>query len=346
MFSPRLLVILVAAVCPAFADKPLNEIAEKEAGKLPKGGLVTGESIAGVTRFEGVGKLEPDGIAPEKRVFEIGSITKVFTGLLLADAVEAKKVRLDSTLKELLGDEVTFADPDVAAITLVQLSTHTSGLPRLPDNMGWFIGLSNDPYKKYDRKDALKFLAKAELDHAPPFPASYSNYGVGLLGELLSGIQQKSYADLVAEKITGPLGMKDTVVVLDKDQVFGTVTAGKQANLVLLDANPVDSLENFTKIYRVINRGIVFNPDSLVAETPAALAQRQLNAYNMRNIEAFLEPYAEDVEIYTYPNTLLGKGKDVMRKNYAAMFESTPNLHCEVLGRIVQGNVVIDKERV
>jgi D-alanyl-D-alanine-carboxypeptidase/D-alanyl-D-alanine-endopeptidase len=218
MLPSRLLVVLVAAVCPAFSGQPLHEIAEKAAAKLPAGGIVTGESIAGTTRFAAVGNLEPADIAPENRVFEIGSITKVFTGLLLADAVETKKVRLDSTLKELLGDEITFADPDVAAITLVQLSTHTSGLPRLPDNMGWLSALSKDPYKSYDSKDALKFLAKAELPHAPPFPSSYSNYAVGLLGELLSGIHHKSYADLVAEKITTPLGMKDTMVVPGKAQ--------------------------------------------------------------------------------------------------------------------------------
>jgi len=213
MLSSRLLVVLVASACPLFAAQPLHEAAERAAAKLPKGGIVTGESIAGTTRYAAAGNLEPVGIAPENRVFEIGSITKVFTGLLLADAIEAKEVRPDTTLKELLGDEITFADPDVAAITLAQLSTHTSGLPRLPDNMGWLNALSKDPYKSYDRKDMLKFLAKAELPHAPPFPASYSNYAVGLLGELLCGIHHKTYADLVAEKITTPLGMKDTLVV-------------------------------------------------------------------------------------------------------------------------------------
>ncbi len=76
------------------------------------------------------------------------------------------------------------------------------------------------------------------------------------------------------------------------------------------------------------------------------MAQRQLNAYNFRNIEAFLEPYADDVEVYSYPNTLLYKGKDNMRKRYSKMFENTPKLHCELKERIVQGNIVIDKERV
>jgi D-alanyl-D-alanine-carboxypeptidase/D-alanyl-D-alanine-endopeptidase len=215
---PLRLLVVVAAVCPAIADRPLHEIAEKAAAKVPAGGIVTAESIGGTTRFAEAGKLEPAGVVPEQRVFEIGSITKVFTGLLLADAVEEKKVRLDSTLQELLGGEVTFADPDVAAITLVQLSTHTSGLPRLPDNMGWFTVFSKDPYKNYDRTRTLAFLAKAELPHPPPFPASYSNYAVGLLGELLAGVHGKGYAELVSEKITGPLGMKNTGIVPGESQ--------------------------------------------------------------------------------------------------------------------------------
>lgn len=134
--------------------------------------------------------------------------------------------------------------------------------------------------------------------------------------------------------------------ILNKESEFGTITVGKKANLILLNANPIDTIENIAKIFRVINKGIVFNPETLIEETPIALAQRQLNAYNCRNIDAFLEPYADDVEIYTYPDKLIGKGKEEMRKNYSKMFDDTPNLHCELIGRIAQGNVVIDKERV
>ena len=134
--------------------------------------------------------------------------------------------------------------------------------------------------------------------------------------------------------------------ILNKENEFGTITVNKKANLIILNANPIDSIENVTKIFRVINKGVVFNPETLIEETPTALAQRQLNAYNCRNIDAFLEPYADDVEIYTYPDKLLSKGKEGMRKTYSKMFDNTPNLHCELVGRIVQGNVVIDKERV
>lgn len=134
--------------------------------------------------------------------------------------------------------------------------------------------------------------------------------------------------------------------VLGKENEFGNVTKGKKANLVLLNANPVEQIENITEIALVMNNGVVLNPDDLLKDEPADLAQRQLNGYNFRNIDAFLEPYADDVEVYLFPNTLQYKGKEAMRKNYTQMFNMVPNLHCELVSRMVQGNVVIDKERV
>jgi imidazolonepropionase-like amidohydrolase len=134
--------------------------------------------------------------------------------------------------------------------------------------------------------------------------------------------------------------------VLRKENEFGTVTKGKSANLILLDADPAADLQNITKIYRVINKGVVIDPDTLIPVTPVALAQQQLNAYNLRDIDAFLEPYSDDVEIYNYPNSLLYKGKAEMRLDYSQMFESAPDLHCELAGRTMEGNVVIDQEIV
>jgi hypothetical protein len=134
--------------------------------------------------------------------------------------------------------------------------------------------------------------------------------------------------------------------VLDKDNEFGTISIGKKANLILLNANPIDNIDNIININTVFNNGVVIHPNQILPDTPADLAQRQLNAYNLRNIDAFLEPYAEDVEIYSYPDQLQYKGKEIMRVGYSKMFDNTPNLHCELVERIVQGNIVIDKERV
>ena len=130
-----------------------------------------------------------------------------------------------------------------------------------------------------------------------------------------------------------------------KEKEFGSIQKGKRADMLLLNANPLDSIANWRKIENVINKGVVLKPDSLVTETPYALVQRQLNAYNGHNLEAFLEPYAEDVEIYRFPNTLQMKGKDAMRQSYQFVNE-TPTLHCEITERIIRGNTVIDHENV
>jgi imidazolonepropionase-like amidohydrolase len=132
---------------------------------------------------------------------------------------------------------------------------------------------------------------------------------------------------------------------IGKEKEFGSIQTGKLADLLLLNANPLDSLSNLQKIQLVINKGNVLKPDTLLAETPYALVQRQLNAYNGHNLEAFLEPYADDVEIYDFPNKLQMKGKEAMRKAYQFITQE-PTLHCELRGRIIQGNTVIDHERV
>ena len=86
---------------------------------------------------------------------------------------------------------------------------------------------------------------------------------------------------------------------------------------------------------------------AIVAEvSPRILAQKQLDGYNNRDIEAFLKPYAKNVKVYTYPDKLNYEGLDEMRKRYATMFEKTTDLHCKVLNRIVKGNTVIDEELV
>jgi len=82
-----------------------------------------------------------------------------------------------------------------------------------------------------------------------------------------------------------------------------------------------------------------------VKTLPEQLAQAQLDAYNGHDLEAFLKPYAEDVKIYQFPNTLQAEGKATMRESYQ-FIENTPDLHCELVNRIVEGNTVIDHEDV
>lgn len=198
----------------AASPRPLAEIAPSFAAKLPAGCIVTAESIAGTTTYHLTGSGLSD-LAPEQHIFEIGSISKVFTGLLLAQAVIEKKVALTSTLRDLLGPDFSFADPNIAAITLEQLSTHTSGLPRLPDNLGPNPDASSDPYAAYDRAALHAYLRTATLPGPGPHPAAYSNLGVGLLGDLLATLYQITWENLILDHIAKPLGMADTRVTLD-----------------------------------------------------------------------------------------------------------------------------------
>ena len=173
--------------------------------------------------------MEPIGVAPERILFEIGSATKVFTGVLLAQAVVEGKVSLDSTLHQLLKDR-KFSDPRVGRITLRQLATHTSGLPAEADDLREGADLAN-PYAHYDRTRLLACLSGIKLNGVSPFSRRYSNFGMGLLGDVLSQVYGERWDRLILEKVTRPLGMKDTVAIPDEAQSrrFAPGYRGKQA---------------------------------------------------------------------------------------------------------------------
>jgi CubicO group peptidase (beta-lactamase class C family) len=193
--------------------------AQKAAANLPRGCIVVAEQTSGGTpEFSVAGRQEPAGVPPERVIFEIGSLSKIFTGILLAQAVIEKRVTLDTTLRDLMGKGRFFADANVAAITLRQLATHTSGLPRIPED-ALEGGNPADPYAHYDRGRLDRYLGQAKLAHAAPFPSSYSNLGVGLLGDLLARLYGRTWEELVRERIARPLGLADTCVTLSSEQM-------------------------------------------------------------------------------------------------------------------------------
>lgn len=130
-----------------------------------------------------------------------------------------------------------------------------------------------------------------------------------------------------------------------EEKQWGSIAKNKMASMVLLNANPLEGLDNWKEIDWVINRGVAYKPDSLLNKTPEMLAQQQLNAYNAHDLEAFLAPYADDVEVYNFPDKLQMKGKEEMRKSYQFVTQ-VPKLYCRLVNRIVEGNTVIDQEEV
>ena len=126
----------------------------------------------------------------------------------------------------------------------------------------------------------------------------------------------------------------------------GTIEKGKVADLVLLEKNPLDDLAHLTSVTHVMKSGKLMKADTLIQDSPEMLVQRQVNAYNARNLDAFLDTYSDDIEIYNFPETLISKGKEAVRQTYGSMFEQVKNLHCQIVNRIAFGNTVVDHERV
>jgi D-alanyl-D-alanine-carboxypeptidase/D-alanyl-D-alanine-endopeptidase len=178
-----------------------------------------------------VGLLEPDGktrvVAYNERkhgepafnartIFEIGSITKAFTGALLADMVARGEVQLDDPVAKFLPATVRIPARGDRQITLLDLATQSSALPRLPSNMR--PANPANPYADYTIDQLYEFLGGHELRRDIGERYEYSNLGFGLLGHTLALRAGKSYEALMHERILRPLGMNNTSITLNAQQ--------------------------------------------------------------------------------------------------------------------------------
>lgn len=145
-------------------------------------------------------------------LFEIGSITKVFTGILLADAVNQGKASLDDLVSKHLPDGLLAEDSPLRSVTLLDLATHTSDLPRMPGNLGEGSD-PKDPYAHYTVEKLRAYLRDFKVtDFEKRGELSYSNFGMGVLGHVLERIAGKPYEQLVRETIFTPLGMSSSFI--------------------------------------------------------------------------------------------------------------------------------------
>ncbi|HSB66335.1 MAG TPA: serine hydrolase [Anaerolineales bacterium] len=168
--------------------------------------------VVGYGRLSTTDERVPDG----DTVFEIASITKVFTGILLAQAVVNGEVNLDDPISMYLPEGVTAPEYEGRSITLLDLATHTAGLPRLPSNNS-SQQISN-PFADYPIAQMYDFLSGYHLTRAPGSTYEYSNYGFGLLGNLLVRRAGKAdYEALLEDRITKTLGMDSTRIELNPE---------------------------------------------------------------------------------------------------------------------------------
>ncbi len=227
------------ALPPADA-KSIKSILDKDLATALTSGALAPSTHAGVTIgviSHGQRTVFSYGTAKPDSVFEIGSISKTFTGLILAQMVEQKSVRLDEPVRELLPPG-TAAKPSGTEITLVDLSDQHSGLPRMPDNFA--PADPANPYADYDAKRLYAYISAHGVALPPNAPFGYSNLGVGLLGAALANRANLSYGDLLHLQITGPLNMTDTAIALTSSMrarfIVGHDSAHNPAHAWDLDA--------------------------------------------------------------------------------------------------------------
>ncbi len=207
------------ALAPVSAAN-LQAVLDRDLSQALYTGLLAPGSPAGVSigvSTHGVRRIFSDGAARPDSFFEIGSITKTFTALILAQMIEQGKVRLDQPVRELLPAGLV-AKSAGREISLLDLATHHSGLPRMPGN--FHPADRTRPFADFHTGQLYEFLRIYPWGVKNPLPTrfAYSNLGFGLLGHALALRASTEYAALLEQEVTAPLGLHDTVVALSPDQ--------------------------------------------------------------------------------------------------------------------------------
>lgn len=177
-------------------------------------GIVVGIVDEHGNRTVSCGKLDngTDQEVTGNTLFEIGSITKTFTTLLLQDMIDRGQMKLDDPVAKYLPESVKVPTRNGKEITLLQLATHTSGLPKIPDNLD--PKRADNPYADYTVEQMYAFLSGYKLARDPGTQWEYSNLGMGLLGQAIALKAGMSYESLVVDRVCQPLKMDSTGITL------------------------------------------------------------------------------------------------------------------------------------
>ncbi len=262
-----------AAIPPVTADN-LKSVLDRDLAAALDHGALAPSTHAGITigiLQHGVRRIFTYGTAKPDSVFEIGSITKTFTALILAQMVQQQKVRLDEPVRDLLPPN-TVAKPDGPEITLLDLSDQHSGLPRMPGNFA--PTNPENPYADYSAKLLYAEIAKHGVALPPDTKFEYSNLGVGLLGQALADRAGVPYPELLHQQVTGPLHMTDTAITLTP-ALQARFIQGYNAKLQPAHAWDLDALAGAGAIRSTAADMLTYldaqlHPDHLPASTLAA----------------------------------------------------------------------------
>jgi len=231
LVSVVLLPVRLALAQSATADEEIKSILQDRIDRVKKSvGIVVGvidENGARIISYGKPGQQSTQALNGDS-VFEIGSATKVFTAILLADMVERGEVSLDDPISKYLPKSAKTPTRDGMEITLRQLSDQTSGLPRMPSNLT--PKDNQNPYADYSVEQMYEFLSGYTLTRDIGAKYEYSNLGVGLLGHILSLRAGTDYETLVRTRICQPLKMDSTRIKLTPEMQVRLAT-GHSASL-------------------------------------------------------------------------------------------------------------------
>lgn len=217
-------------------------------------------------------------------VFEIGSVTKVFTALLLADAIRRNEMALTDPVAKYLPAEIRVPQRDGKEITLADLAMHMSGLPRMPDN--FTPSDFDNPYADYSVEQLYEFLSNYQLTRDIGAQREYSNLGFGLLGQALAWRAATDYGTLVHDRILAPLGMGSTAIILSPELKSRLATGHN----VALEVVPNWDLPTFagagalrstaTDLLTFLEMALRIRETPLASALGATLASRRLTGIN------------------------------------------------------------------
>ena len=205
-------------------DKTVDSVARTFIEKSSTAGLSIGVVQNGQFFTYHYGEMDKKTAKlPDNNTFyEIGSITKTFTGTLLAQAILDKKVQLDDDIRTYLPEKYPNLEYKGQPILIKHLANHTSGLQSFPaEDISKQAGYDpKNPYKHYTSDKVLAYLHQIKLDTFAGLKSAYSNFATGLLGIILEKTYQMSYEDLVKKYVAKPLSMKDTKIKIgEKDSI-------------------------------------------------------------------------------------------------------------------------------
>lgn len=217
-YNIGILLFLSLGLPGAMAQRPvlIDEVKASIEKRIDLGqhqSIVVGLINANGKNFYSFGKTRKDGLdVDENTLYEIGSITKVFTGILLAKQVIDGEVKLDDPVEKYLPEGLEVPHMGSLEVTLGHLSDHTSGLPRLPSNFN--PANPNNPYVDYSEAQLLEFVTTYKPTRPVGSQYEYSNLAQGFLGYVLALNQKTTYEALLQKALTGPLDMGQTGITL------------------------------------------------------------------------------------------------------------------------------------